>query len=181
MPLTTFAASVAPDFYRDYGWSWLDVIVRRKPGVSSADASADLTNAYGRAGRGSGAPTGDVPPADVVAPAGRWPGRCSWRAGPMAGPEAKVLAWIGGVAFVVLLIACANVANLLLARALRRRRELAVRRAIGGTRARLVQQLLTEMACSPCFGSVAGLARRAARREDFSDECSSRRPAIGRW
>ena len=51
MPLTTFAASVAPDFYRDYGWSWLDVIVRRKP-VTPANTSADLTNAYGKSSGG---------------------------------------------------------------------------------------------------------------------------------
>ena len=131
---------------------WLILLARRAPGVTLTQADAmvqrDMRGILGEIGSFSAKDLADV--TVPVSPGARGFSRVRESYG-----QALVTLMIG--VGLLLLIICANVANLLLARALSRSREMSVRLAIGAGRGRLVRQLLTESLVLGALGAAGGL------------------------
>ena len=135
----------AADDFKDRNNNYLEIVARLKPGSSLEKAQAELSVVMGQLRRQYPNENKDIT-ASIVLLRDELSKRPS------------LLLWpLFGAAGCVLLIACANLANLLLARNLSRQRELAVRAALGAGRERLVRQSLTESLVLAIFGGAVGI------------------------
>ena len=145
VPNASEVSYLAPESIR-LGAFYLRVLARLKPGVSYEQAQAELgntTSAYKQNNPGNS----DLSVNSQIMPLQEF----------VVSDIRRTLLVILGIVGFILLIACANVANLLLARAAARRREFAIRSAMGASRWQLIRQLLTESVLLSMLGGVLGL------------------------
>jgi len=139
-----------PKVLSERGSHWMTVIGRLKPGVSLDQASAEMSAIAQRLNQAYPNDRANTTRALVRTEIdGRWD-----EAATIVKSGSAIALAITGL---ILLIACANVANLLLARAASRRKEIGVRLALGASRARLIRQLLTESLLLSILGGAGGL------------------------
>jgi predicted permease len=150
------------------GARWLSMLARLKPGTTLEAATADLARVAGDINRQF--PTDYDHRTATPVPMREW----------IVGDIQKPLWVVMGAVALVLLIACANVANLLLVRATSRETELAVRTALGAGEGRLVRQLITEALLLTGIGAVAGLLLARAGMSALIGMASASLPMLAR-
>ena len=151
------------DWKTSQNWQWLLVIARVKDGVDPRRAEAEATLALRNWSRSRLKTQTPARLASIDSLQVRFssmiPGKSNWDWG-MSGSssDVKITKLLAAASAMLLLMACANITNLLLVRALSRRREIAVRLSLGVSRARLITQLVVEGFTLALFGVVGALA-----------------------